>query len=138
MRLLNVNGKLVSKNVQKYKIDWRKNTRSKVQTKVKRFLKEYWKNQTAYEEFPVYGTRLKVDFLNATKRTAIEVQGRQHNSYNSFFHKNSRANYLESIKRDQQKALWLEQNGFFLLEIREEEVNDLNKVFFIDNSSFPL
>ena len=68
MRLYNIKGRLVSKNVRKYLIDWDKKSRSKVQFKVKKILEPYWKNYVVYEEFPVYGTLLKVDILNATKK----------------------------------------------------------------------
>ena len=119
-------------------IDWRKNSRSQLQTKVKRFLQNYWKNHIVYEEFPVYGTRMKVDFLNATKKVAIEVNGPQHDSYNSFFHKKSRLNYLKSIKRDCQKAQWLEDNGYKLIELNTEEVSKLDKDFLIKNGKIIL
>jgi len=46
---------------------------------------------------------MKVDMINMTKRIAVEVQGAQHESFNKFFHGNSRANYLKSIKRDYHK-----------------------------------
>jgi hypothetical protein len=131
MRLYNVYGKLQSKQVTKFLVDWDKPCRSKVQFKTKQFLKAFWQNQVVYEEFPVYGTKMKVDILNATKKIAIEVQGRQHTSFNKFFHNNSRLKYLESIKRDAQKAEWLESNGYTLIEIHEKEVKSLDKEFFL-------
>ena len=90
----------------------------------------YWQNHIVYEEFPVYGTKLKVDFINATKRIAIEVNGTQHNKFNKFFHNNSRANYLESIKRDVKKREWLELNNFLIVEIEQNEVDKLSKEWF--------
>jgi hypothetical protein len=129
MRLYNIYGKLQAKKVSKYLIKWNKKSRSKIQFKVKDFLKPYWKNHIVYEEFPVYGTKMKVDILNATKKIAIEVQGRQHNEFNKFFHK-TRANYLESIKRDHLKRQWLEKNNFKLIEIEEKEIKKLSKTFF--------
>ena len=133
MRLLDIYGNSTSKNVTKYIIDWRKNSRSKLQTTVKRFLQRYWKNQVVYEEFPVFGSRMKVDFLNATTKVAIEVQGPQHKKFNPFFHSNSRAKYLDSIKRDLKKANWLEQNGFQFVEVSDGEVKDISKKFFEKN-----
>ena len=138
MRLLDIYGNSVSKNVTKYTIDWRKNSRSKLQTKVKRFLQGYWKNQVVYEEFPVFGSRMKVDFLNATIKVAIEVQGPQHKKFNPFFHSNSRAKYLDSIKRDLEKARWLEENGFLFVEVSEGEVKDISKEFFEKNFGIKL
>ena len=133
MGLYNIRGKLQSRLVSKYLIKWGKKSRSKIQFKVKQFLKSYWENHIVYEEFPVYGSRMKVDILNATKKIAVEVNGRQHSSFNAFFHKNSRQNYLNSIKRDCQKAEWLDKNGFTLIEIEEEEVSLLSEEFIIKN-----
>ena len=91
-----------------------------------------------YEEFPVYGTRLKVDILNATIKVAVEVQGRQHSSFNKFFHGNSRAKYLASIKRDFQKIEWLEINKYKVIEIEEDEIDSLSEEFFLKKFDFSL
>ncbi len=130
MKLFNIYGKTVSKNVSQYVIDWDGQSLSKIQFKTKQFLKQYWKNHVVYEEFPVYGSRLKVDILNATKKIAVEVHGPQHSSYSKFFHGESRLNYLKSIKRDVQKEKWLELNGIFLVEVYDFEVNQLSEQFF--------
>lgn len=129
MRLYSTSGRLVNKNVNKYLIDWEKKSRSKIQFKVKQFLKEYWENHIVYEEFPVYGTRMKVDFLNATKKIAIEVNGKQHSSFNKFFHGNSRQKYLQSIKRDHKKFEWLQSNDFEVIEVEQDEVPLLSYEF---------
>jgi hypothetical protein len=126
MRLLNINGKLINKNVRKNLIKWQSESRSKLQFKFKEFFYPYWKNHIVYEEFPVYGTMLKVDFLNATKKIAVEIQGCQHESFNKFFHENSRLKYLQSIKRDVQKSKWLEINNFKFLELYENDLKDLS------------
>ena len=127
MRLYNLKGKLQSKLVGKYLIKWGEKSRSKIQFKVKQFLKHYWENHVVYEEFPVYGSRMKVDILNATKKIAVEVNGRQHSNFNAFFHNNSRAKYLASIKRDVEKQEWLEKNGYTLIEIEEVELYQLSE-----------
>ena len=132
MRLYNLNGRLQKKSVSKYLINWNKKSRSKVQFKTKKFLEPFWKGHIVYEEFPVYGSRMTVDILNATKKLAVEVQGKQHGEFNKFFHNNSRLKYLEGIKRDIKKAEWLENNGFILLEIEENEVDSLSLEFFLD------
>ena len=130
MRLLNIYGRLERRNVNKYLIKWDKPSRSKIQFKVKQFLKKYWRSCVVYEEFPVYGSRMKVDILNATKKIAIEVNGAQHSKYNKFFHANSRINYLNSIKRDFKKLEWLESNDYNLIEIDYNEVDSLSVDFF--------
>jgi hypothetical protein len=126
MRLLNINGKLVNKNVRNYEIDWTAKSRSKLQFKFKQFFYAYWKNHIVYEEFPVYGSMLKVDLLNATKKIAVEIQGDQHESFNKFFHDNSRLKYLQSIKRDVKKEKWLEMNEFKFLELYESDLKNLS------------
>ena len=126
MRLLNINGKLVNKNVRKNIINWEGKSRSKLQFQFKQFFYPLWKNHIVYEEFPVYGTMLKVDFLNATKKIAVEIQGNQHESFNKFFHDGSRLKYLQSIKRDVKKVKWLEMNNFKFLELYENDLVNLS------------
>jgi len=126
MRLLNVNGTLVNKNVSKYLVNWNGKSRSKLQFKFKQFFYPYWKNHIIYEEFPVYGSMLKVDLLNATKKIAVEIQGDQHESFNKFFHDNSRFKYLQSIKRDVKKEKWLEMNEFKFLQVYESDLKTLS------------
>ena len=130
MRLINLHGRVQNRKVTKYLIKWGGKSRSKIQFRVKQFLKPFWENQIVYEEFPVYGSRMSVDILNSTKKIAIEVQGKQHFQFNKFFHNNSRTKYLEGIKRDFQKAEWLNKNKFKLIKINEEEVSKLTKQFF--------
>ncbi len=129
MRLYSVTGRLVSKNVSKYRINWDKKSRSNIQFSVKQFLRNHWSTHIVYEEFPVYGTRLKVDFLNATRKIAVEVNGSQHSSFNKFFHQNSRAKYLSSIRRDYEKYEWLMKNGYKFVEIEEGDMKDLSVEF---------
>ena len=138
MRLYNTYGRLQYKNVEKYRVDWEAKCMSKIQFQVKTFLKKYWENHIVYEEFPVYGTRLKVDILNASNRIAIEVQGKQHEQFNKHFHNNSRLKYLQSIKRDVKKSQWLEKNDFILVEIMQDEVPSLNEKFFLDKYDITL
>jgi hypothetical protein len=132
LKLYDVYGRARSRKVTKYLIDWDKKSRSKLQFNVKQFLRSYWKNHIVYEEFPVYGTRLKVDIVNMTKKIAIEVQGSQHETFNKFFHDNSRAKYLASIKRDAKKAEWLALNDFVIMYIYEKDVPNLSLDFFVD------
>jgi len=137
MRLKNIHGKLVYKNVKSKLIDWRGKSRSKIQRKVKLFLKDYWENCIVYEEFPVYGSRMTVDIFNATKKIAIEVQGKQHNEFNKFFVKNN-VNYLYSMERDLNKKKWLEDNDIQLVEVLENEVEGLKESFFYEKYGIKL
>lgn len=128
MRLYNIRGRQVNKNVSRYLIDWDKKSRSNLQFKVKQFLKPFWEKHIVYEEFPVFGTRMKVDIVNVTKFIAVEVNGQQHGSYNKFFH-NSRYGYFQSISRDVKKEEWLEKNGFEVITVEYDEVDFLTEEF---------
>jgi hypothetical protein len=138
VRLYDVNGRLVNKNVAKYAVDWGGKCRSNIQFKVKKFLEPYWRPHIIFEEFPVFGSRLKVDLLNATTKIAVEVNGKQHESFNTFFHRGNPANYLKGIKNDHKKMLWLEKNGFQLLEIAEDEVSLISRRFFLEKFGITL
>lgn len=129
MRLYNLRGKLMFKNVSRYIIKWDGKSRSKLQFKVKQFLKPYWRGHIVYEEFPVYGSRLSVDILNASFKLAIEVQGEQHTQFH-YFHAGKPVNYLDGIKRDVKKQEWLEKNDFKLIEINYDEIEKLSSEFF--------
>lgn len=128
MRLYNIRGRQVNKNVSRYLIDWDKKSRSNLQFKAKQFLKPFWEKHIVYEEFPVFGTRMKVDIVNVTKFIAVEVNGQQHGSYNKFFH-NSRYGYFQSISRDVKKEEWLEKNGFEVITVEYDEVDSLTEEF---------
>lgn len=102
---------------KKYLIKWKSESKSKIQFRVKEFLESYWSNHIVFEEFPVAGTRLTFDFYNANKKIAIEVQGAQHLKYVPFFHGASRSQFLQQIRRDQQKLDFCKINNIKLVEI---------------------
>jgi len=137
VRLLNINGKLTNKNVTRFLIEWDKKSRSIAQADVKKFLYSYWKNNIVYEEFPVYGSLLKVDILNATRRIAIEVHGPQHEDFH-YFHNNSRASFLKGIKNDEIKSQWLLKNNFTQVIIYTKEISQLSKEFFEEKFNITL
>ncbi|MBC8395267.1 MAG: hypothetical protein H8E05_01100 [Bacteroidetes bacterium] len=128
LSLKNLTGKVVSKNVSKYIIDWDETSRSKFQFQVKQFFKSHWLHHICFEEFPVYGSLMKVDLLNATKKIAVEANGIQHGKFVEHFHTHP-ANYLKSIRRDWKKTEWLESNGFDLIEIEPSDLNQLSPEF---------
>ena len=129
MEFQTIDGKLKRvKNLKKRIINWEASSRSKRQKAVKDFLKDYWFYHVTFEEFPVVGTRLSLDFYNANKRVAVEVQGSQHTKYNKFFHGGHKNNYLEQLKRDQIKAEFCEVNYIILVEIYDSDI--INKSMF--------
>tara|TARA_R110002167_G_scaffold201827_2_gene405463 strand:+ start:4787 stop:5203 length:417 start_codon:yes stop_codon:yes gene_type:complete len=125
MTFLCVNGrKKKIKNVSKYLIDWDAKCRSGIQKNVKNSIKKYWFADVVFEEFPVAGTRMTIDFFNATQNIAIEVDGNQHYKYNKFFHSNSRQNFLSQLKRDEKKEYFCDINNIKLIRILESEIMD--------------
>lgn len=115
------NKKKRCKNLKNCIIDWNSESRSKFQARVKSFLRPYWENNVVFEEFPIVGTRLTLDFYNANKRIAIEVQGRQHTKYVEFFH-SDRINFLHQLKRDRNKERFCELNKIKLVTIFEHDI----------------
>lgn len=119
--------KRVSK-IKKHLINWDAKSRSKFQYSVKKFLEPYWNRHVVFEEFPVVGTKMSLDFYNANKKIAIEVQGGQHTRYVPYFHGGHKTNYLSQLQRDNDKFRFCEINDILLIEIYEKD--ELSKDFF--------
>jgi hypothetical protein len=110
------------KNISKYLIDWDSDCKSGIQKDVKGQIKAYWFADHVFEEFPVAGTRLTLDFYNATQKIAIEVDGNQHYKYNKFFHSNSRQNFLAQLQRDEKKEYFCGLNKIKLIRVLESDI----------------
>jgi len=124
-----LNGKeRILRNAKKYIINWQSESKSKIQWKVKQFLFPYWKHDVVFEELRIVGSRLSLDFYNANKKIAVEVQGRQHQTYNPYFHGSNRQNWLSQLKRDDLKLEFCLTNGVKLVEIYETDT--LSKEMF--------
>jgi hypothetical protein len=122
MNFISLSGKLRPlKNINRYMIDWEKPSRSKFQTNVKNFLKKYWFQNVVFEEMPIVGTRMSLDLYNANKKIAIEVQGRQHQSFVKHFHGNL-LNFKYQLDRDQKKESFCSRNGITLVTIFDKDV----------------
>lgn len=122
MTFLDLKGRKKSiKKPSKYLIDWQGKSLSKFQEAVKAFLFDYWENQYVFEEFPVAGTRSRFDIYNASQRVVVEANGTQHGSYNKFFHRGSKMNFLGQVKRDLDKQAFCDLNGITLVEISEKD-----------------
>jgi very-short-patch-repair endonuclease len=121
MIFLSATGRKIKVNSSKYVVDWDAKSRSKLQASVKQILKEVWRGDRVFEEFPVVGTRMTIDFYNATQEVAIEVDGKQHIEFNKFFHRGNRMNFLDQLKRDDKKEIFCEDNGIKLYRIYEGE-----------------
>lgn len=116
------------KNINKFLISWEGKSRSKIQFKVKEYLSKFWRNHVVFEELRIPGSRLSLDFYNANKKIAVEVQGRQHTKYVKFFHGGYKSNFLAQLKRDHEKYKFCELNGVTLVEIYDGD--KINKSLF--------
>ena len=58
-------------NIKKHLINWDAPSRSKFQLRVKNFLEPYWERHVVFEEFPIPGTKLSLDFFNANRKIAM-------------------------------------------------------------------
>lgn len=129
MKFIGLNGKAKTlKRPERFLIDWKAGSRSKFQARVKEFLNEYWKYDFVYEEFPVVGTKLSLDFYNYTKKIAVEVQGMQHARYSPFLHSGSKVNFLNQIERDGKKLEFCEKNDIVLVEIYPNDKLDRDEI----------
>lgn len=115
-------------NSKKYLISWDSKSRSKFQYSVKKFLEPFWHRHIVFEEFPIAGTKMSLDFYNSNKKVAIEVQGGQHTRYVPYFHGGHKVNYLAQLQRDNDKLKFCDINNILLIEIYEKDV--LSKTFF--------
>jgi very-short-patch-repair endonuclease len=109
------------KNSTKYLINWDKACRSKIQKKIKDLLYNHWAADIVFEELPVAGTRMTLDFYNASRRIAVEVDGNQHYKFNKFFHSNSRQKFLAQLQRDDKKEYFCEINNIKLARVLESD-----------------
>ncbi len=128
MRWLDKNDKLFWYPDNKYKINWQKKAPSKGAQAVKDFLKTHCYGHILFEEYRLPKTLLRVDFLDATKKMAIEFQGEQHDTFNKHFH-GDKIGFWNSIKRDVKKWEILQKNDFLLIEIKDEDL-PLTRDFF--------
>lgn len=127
MKLTGLDGKSHSVNIAQnnYPLRSRAACKSELQFQCGQLLRTKYPSQVILEEFPVPGSRLKLDFFLPTLRVAVEVHGAQHDSFNKHFHGNLKG-FHQSRHRDGDKASWCEINDITLYEVRSvEEMQDL-------------
>ncbi len=88
--------------------------RSSYHLACRKLLHELFPVHSILEEVPIPGEGLFLDFFTPHNTTAYEVNGEQHNEYNSFFYK-THANFTASQKNDRRKKEWCELNNIRLV-----------------------
>lgn len=131
MKFKKPNGGEANVNINPYLIDWdRVKEVSKPQAQVKRFLRPYWCGHIVLEEFRVPSKLWRIDLMNVTRHIAVEVSPAGSHSFNAFFHK-TRPRFGAAINRELDKSKWLEQNGFKLVEVFEDDFVKLSPEWFL-------
>lgn len=119
MKLRTLNGREVKWNPMKYQIDWDHKV-SGPQKAAQDFLRPYWQHDLVLSEARIPSSLLRIDIWNVSKGVVVEVSPTSvHSEYNPFFH-GSVSGYRGVIKRDLDKARWVELNGLLLIEIGDD------------------
>ena len=88
--------------------------------KAREVLREMFPYEQIYEEVTLPGSRttttgiLYADFFLPTRYLLVEVHGKQHYEYNSFFHK-TKLEFIKAKRRDKKKIEWCEINELDLI-----------------------
>lgn len=99
--------------------------KSKIQYACGQLLKESFPSSNILEELPIPKHGLILDFFLPDENLAFEINGRQHDEYTPFFHKNRKV-FGEAQQRDNDKQLWCDKNNITLVIVYSaEELSEL-------------
>jgi hypothetical protein len=120
MILKTLTGKDIHVTLSNCKFSKRKENdcKSKIQFRCGEELIRIFPRHIILEEFPIPKSRLRIDFFLPSLMIAVEVQGQQHFEFNPYFH-NNMSDFIQSKKRDKEKAQWCEMNNIKLIYIKE-------------------
>lgn len=128
MKVKGINGKEYIWNLTGYNVfDDDKRKRSKYHVRARNLLKEIFNSYRILEEVKLPGSTelhrksvLYLDFYIPSIKLAVEVHGEQHYDYSPFFHK-SKADFLKSKARDEDKIAWCELNDINIIVLKYSE-----------------
>jgi hypothetical protein len=103
------------------------NNKSKGCQQLYDYVRNLWPQFDIFEEFPCLGTKLKLDLFIPLMRIAFEFDGKQHDEFNSFFHKD-RYVFAKSKINDIEKEQWCDINKVKLIRIKDSDLVDLHNV----------
>lgn len=122
-------------DVEGNSIDWKPNgrevtldnrPRSNLHKKAREVIKDRFYTLQVLEEviIPVRPKiNLYLDFYLPLRKIAVEVNGEQHYSFNSMFHK-TRQDFIRQKKRDAMKTEWCKINGIELIVFKFNEIDN--------------
>jgi hypothetical protein len=103
-----------------------KPSKSSFHLEARKLLKQLYPTVQIVEEVPIpirKGCVYYFDFFLPTLNLFVETQGSQHYKLNSMFHQ-SNTDFLKQQKRDNDKRLWCEINGFNLAELPYDKIDE--------------
>jgi hypothetical protein len=131
LKVLGINGKEYVWNLSCYDIkadDNRK--RSKYHLRARCLLKEIYHSYRILEEVKLPGSTathrkgvLYLDFYIPQIKKAFEIHGQQHYEFNQFFHK-SRADFILSQAKDEDKIEWCSINGIDIITLKYSDSDE--------------
>lgn len=130
--------KFISTRGREYSIDirpsrWKprnlEDCKSKFQWRVGNVIAKLFPTEHILEDFAVPGEMLYIDFFIPRLKLAIEADGEQHGSYNSFYHRTPDG-YKRALERDARKSMWCQINGVRLVRIAydDDDVEIISKI----------
>ena len=127
MYLIDLNGRAIKLTLSKQK---RENC-SKPHREIRELFSKLLPTFNIYEE--VYVSGVYLDFFIPLLKTVIEVDGKQHDNYVEFFHKDG-PGFLKSIQRDEKKEEFCRINELHLVRIPANMIDDkenlINEVLY--------
>ncbi len=117
MEIITLKGRSVNWHLtpQKYPIKG-ENGRSKFQHKIYLELKKLYPHDIILEEIKMPESRLFFDFVIPSVKLVIEAQGKQHEAFNTLFHK-YREDFIRQQNRDQMKRDFCQTNNLTFVEV---------------------
>lgn len=103
------------------------NNKSSLHEKTRELIKEMFPTSSVYEEITLPGSKkigrpslLYADFFIPELMLIVEVHGKQHYEFCTFFHK-SKIDFLKSRKRDREKIEWCNMNNIKIVVLPYNE-----------------
>lgn len=97
--------------------------------KCRELLKQIYPLDTIIEELTIPGgsSSMYLDFFLPLRKLAIEIQGEQHYSFNTYFFK-SKLDYAKAIGRDKKKKEFCTINNFTFLELKYDRQSEWESI----------
>jgi hypothetical protein len=131
MKVIGINGREYVWNLNGYSVAANdKKKRSKYHVRARNLLKQMYHSYRLLEEVKLPGSTpshrkgvLYLDFYVPQIMLAVEVHGKQHYVYTSFFHKN-KADFAIAKAKDEDKIEWCELNKVDIIVLKYSDTDE--------------